>query len=151
MGAPSSAGTLRGRAPSPLARGLRHARTAPVLAGAGALYTVSPELRMPVAGALAAYGATIVAFLGGLHWGLAARGNGAGAQYAWGVLPSLLAWGALLLPDRPGLYVLAAGLVACYLVDRRVLPAQGLGGWMPLRALLTVIAAGSCLVGALAV
>ena len=98
-----------------------------------------------------AYGATIVAFLGGLHWGLAARGNGAGAQYAWGVLPSLLAWGALLLPDRPGLYVLAASLVACYLVDRRVLPAQGLGGWMPLRALLTVIAAGSCLVGALAV
>jgi len=151
MGVPSSAGTLRGHAPSPIARGLGLTGTAPFLACAIALWTVPPELCMHVAGALAAYGATIVSFLGGLHWGLAARGNGAGAQYAWGVLPSLLAWGALLLPDRPGLYVLAAGLVACYLVDRRVLRAQGLGGWMPLRALLTAIAAGSCLVGALAV
>lgn len=137
-------------APTATARALGVAGLLPFIAGAVALWVAPREHRASIATALAAYGASIVAFLGGLHWGLAARGAQAAAQYAWGVVPSLVAWAALLLPRHAGLAVLAGALVACYAVDRRVLPAQGLAGWRPLRALLTTVAAASCLAGALA-
>lgn len=137
-------------APTGAARALGLAGLLPFVAGAIALWTVPREQVPAIAGALAAYGAAIVAFLGGLHWGLAARGAQATAQYAWGVVPGLVAWGALLLPRHAGLAVLAGTLVACHAVDRRVLPAQGLAGWLPMRALLTSVAVASCLAGALA-
>ena len=70
------------------------------------------------------------------------------SHYAWGVIPGLLGWGALLLPAPAGLAVLAATLVACHAVDRRLLPRHGLAGWLPLRARLTTIAAASCLLAA---
>ncbi|GAB6194820.1 DUF3429 domain-containing protein [Lysobacter xanthus] len=120
----------------------------PFVAGTGATWLLPTPQGPHAAFALAAYGATIVAFLGGLHWGLAARSGQSALQYAWGAVPSLVAWGALLLPTRSALAVLASALVACYAVDRRVLPAQGLAGWRPLRLVLTVVAAGSCLVAA---
>ena len=69
--------------------------------------------------ALASYGATIASFLGAIHWGLAMRdlpGAGAG-PYLWGVMPSLLAWLALLLPPAWGLLGLALLLGLCLLVD----------------------------------
>lgn len=122
----------------------------PFVAGAIALWSLPPTESAWVSRALAAYAATIVAFLGGLHWGLAARGGQSARQYVWGVVPSLLAWVALLLPSGQGLAVLGGTLVACYAVDRRVLPAQGLAGWLPLRAALTAVAAASCLAGAFA-
>ncbi|XP_024385924.1 uncharacterized protein [Physcomitrium patens] len=62
------------------------------------------------ADAQAAYGASIVSFLGAIHWGLAmadyaAPGKGGVAnmtlmttRYVWSVVPSLMAWTALLLP-----------------------------------------------------
>lgn len=48
--------------------------------------------------ALCAYGAVIASFLGGIRWGLsvARPGGGAPFDYAVSVLPSLLAWAALL-------------------------------------------------------
>ena len=141
---------MAGDGPSPAARWLGLAGLLPFAAGAIALWTAPASRHAMVALALAAYGASIVAFLGGLHWGLAARGGQRSTQYAWGVVPSLLAWVALLLPARIGLAVLAATLVACYAVDRRVLPAQGLASWMPLRARLTAVAAASCLAGVFA-
>lgn len=137
-------------APSAVARALGIAGLLPFVAGAAALWLKPDPTGIDIATALASYGATIVAFLGGLHWGLAARGAQSGAQYAWGVVPSLVAWVALLLPRHAGLAILAGALVACYAVDRRVLRAQGLAGWLPMRALLTTVAAASCLAGSLA-
>ena len=139
------------RTPTRTAHAIGLAGLLPFVGGAIAMWALPVADRDGVATALLAYGATIVAFLGGLHWGLAARGNQSSAQYVWGVMPSLAAWGALLLPPPIGLAVLAAALVACYTVDRRVFPAQGLAGWMPLRAVLTVVAAASCIAGAVAV
>lgn len=65
--------------------------------------------------ALAAYGAIIVSFLGGIRWGLAtaAPHGAAAAQYGLAVVPSLLAWASLTLPAVPslvGLGVVALGL-----------------------------------------
>lgn len=150
MGISESFRTLHEAMPSRIACLLGLAGLLPFATGAVAVWMLTPDMRPPIAAALVAYGATIVAFLGGLHWGLAARGASSDMQYLWGVTPSLLAWGALLLPERIALVVLAASLVACYVVDRRVLPAQGLRRWLPLRVTLTTVAAASCAAAAFA-
>jgi hypothetical protein len=66
----------------------------------------------------------------------------------WGVVPSLGAWVAVVMPPYAGLIVLGAMLVACYLVDRRVYPVQGAAGWLTLRFRLTAVASLSCFIGA---
>lgn len=141
------------RRPGPAAWALGGAGLIPFVAGvAGMLWPAA--LHWPVPGgataALGAYGAVIVSFLGGIHWGLAMAGSGESStlRLAWGVVPSLIAWPALLLPPAWGLAVLAAALVLCFLVDRRSYPALGLAAWLPLRALLTAVAALSCMTGA---
>lgn len=137
-------------APTPLARALGYAGLLPFIAGAAATLLLADAAQARAAHALAAYAATIVAFLGGIHWGLAARGRASAAQFAWGVVPSLIAWGALLLPSRTALLVLAAALVACYAVDRVVWRVQGLAAWLRLRFALTGVAVGCCIAGAIA-
>ena len=139
---PGSAGSPP---PSRTARALGAAGLIPFVGGALALWGGAA-----VAPALSAYAATIVSFLGGIHWGLAARRGGADALLAWGVMPSLVAWVALLLPLPWALAVHAMALIACYAVDRRVFPREGLSAWLPLRLRLTIVAALSCAAGAAA-
>ena len=102
--------------------------------------------------ALAAYAATIAAFLGGVHWGPALRDGGRDiAALAWGVTPQLVAWLALLLlPTRTALAALAVLLAVCQLVDRRLYVRAGMAQWLPMRLQLTLGAVASCLVAALA-
>ena len=81
-----------------------------------------PEWRGLALIALLAYGATIASFLGAVHWGLALHPAPGEEGAAWGrmglgVVPSLLAWVALLLPLGPGLLALAAILVATALAE----------------------------------
>jgi hypothetical protein len=105
-------------------------------------------------GAIAAYGATILAFLGAVHWGFALRAL-PGEEFAsvprlvLGVLPSLVAWGALLLPLPAGLWLLALGILATAVVEtaaarRGLLPA----GYVRLRWWLSVGAAASLVAAA---
>ncbi len=73
-------------------------------------------------GALVAYGATILAFIGAVHWGLALRAPAAERSADWarlglGVLPALLAWLALLLPASFGLGLLALGILGTAAVE----------------------------------
>lgn len=139
-------------APTSTARLLGLAGLIPFVAGAGALWGVGADLQARAVLVLNGYAATIVAFLGGIHWGLAARRAAPSeALLWWGVTPSLVAWVALLLPAGFGLVLQAAALVACYVVDVRTYPREGLAGWLPLRRLLSVVAVLSCLAGAGAV
>ncbi|WP_439594817.1 DUF3429 domain-containing protein [Falsiroseomonas sp.] len=97
----------------PLARWLGAAGLLPFLGLAGGV--LAGQAWAP---ALAAYGATILAFLGAVHWGLAlATPEGAGSRATalrliLGVLPALVGWVALLLPLRPGLGLLALAILA---------------------------------------
>ena len=103
--------------------------------------------------ALRSYGATIASFLGAIHWGLAmldARPRRGMLPYAWGVLPSLVAWAALLAPVNAGLLVLAALLWVCLAVDWLAYRSHGLAHWLPMRFALTLVASASCVLGALA-
>lgn len=97
--------------------------------------------------ALLAYGAVILSFLGGIHWGFAlAPGNvgrglgraGVARHLAASVLPALLAWAALLvpvavagLPGAPalGCALLAGGLLAVLLLDRWAARAAAAPSW----------------------
>ena len=136
--------------PSKLACVLGVAGLLPFMAGAAAVWLVGPQDRLPAA-ALLAYAALIASFLGGIHWGLAMRDSPAdAAQLLWGVSSSLLGWLAILLPPRWGLLLAPVTLIACYAVDCRLYPRFGLGNWLGLRAMLTVVASVSCFLGALA-
>jgi len=131
------------------ARHLGHAGVLPFAAGALLTHLVWPEVHPYVVHALAAYAATIVAFLGGVHWGVAfTLQRPPPMLFAWGVLPSLLAWVAVIMPPAAGLVVLGAALLACYLVDRRLYAAHGLERWLPLRRRLSVVASFCCFLGA---
>jgi hypothetical protein len=77
--------------------------------------------------ALVAYGATILAFLGGVHWGFALDESSTTperaqrARFGLGVVPSLIGWAAMLVTfiglPTTGLLVLTAGFVATTAVE----------------------------------
>lgn len=129
---------------------LGYAGLIPFVAGALATWVLGDEPRAAAAFALVGYGAVIVSFLGGIHWGLGFL-RGDAVRFVWGVVPSLVAWPALLLPAAAGLALLAATLVACYAVDRRVYPAYELQRWLPLRLHLSAVAAACCAAAAIGV
>ena len=108
----------------------------------------------PAAQALAAYGAVILAFLGGVHWGLALpepSGRGANARIGFGVVPSLIGWVALLLvvavSAEAGLALLVVGFAALTVVEARAAKACLMPpGYMALRyalsaGVITILAA----------
>ena len=132
---------------------LGYAGLVPFVLLAALMWLVDYALLPFVGLALAAYTATIVSFLGGVHWGIGfMRGNAAPRfHFIWGVLPSLAAWLALLMPTYAALPLLGLVLVGCYAVDRQSYPTADLARWLPMRLKLTVVATLSCLLGAAAV
>jgi hypothetical protein len=121
----------------------------PCVAGALLVWVVRPEAHPYVTLALAAYAAIVVSFLGGIHWGLALQHTEPPtAPLAWGVVPALVAWPAVMMPPDSGLVILGVMLIVCYLVDRRLYPALGAGRWLTLRFRLSTVASLSCFIGA---
>lgn len=93
-------------------------------------------LKAQLSFALMAYGAIILSFLGGIHWGLAIVAVPKSDNMLWprislSVLPSLVAWVALLAPFSIGLLVLAAAFVAMLLVDIRASRMHEAPAWYP--------------------
>lgn len=106
------------------------------LAGAGLL--LDGDLEERAIAALAAYGAVILSFLGGIHWGLAISVAGTadqkGVSYrrlTISVVPSLVAWCALLLPTGATLPVLAAAFAVMLAVDWRLAEKAEAPSWYP--------------------
>lgn len=81
-----------------------------------------------------AYAAVILSFLGGLWWMAALlTGGRASTPYVLAVLPSLIGWGALLLPTG-GLVLVAVCLLVSPLVDRYLSRSIAMpNGWLGLR------------------
>ena len=129
---------------------LAYAGLTPFVGLAVLLWLVDPDLHPFVALAMAGYGASIVSFLGGIHWGMGLPLDAPARRFhlVWGVVPSLVAWVALLMPAFAGLPLLALLLVVCYGVDRRTWAQWGWSAWLPLRARLTAVAVLSCLLDA---
>jgi hypothetical protein len=127
----------------------------PFIGLAGAMPFIVGAYRTFAADALVAYGATILSFLGGIHWGLAIAPQlgGAGraklpARLILSVMPSLAAWAALLVADTTGLFILAAAVAAMLWVDIRATRAGEAPAWYPsLRIPLTCIVVAALLLG----
>lgn len=125
----------------------------PFIAGALASLPFAEVYRSFGQAVLIDYGALILSFMGGVHWGAAMlRGDRASAPYSISVLPALIALPAALIGGTPGLILLAAGFVGLLLFDERETRAGRLPGWYPaLRRPLSAIVVGALIVGAIAV
>lgn len=111
--------------------------------------------------ALQAYAATILAFLGGVHWGIGLEAGAAqtvGAQrarFGLGVVPSLVGWAGLLVTfiglPLVGLGLEAAGFIGLTIAEARA-TQRGLlqRSYMALRWVLSIIVI-VCLVSVLIV
>jgi Protein of unknown function (DUF3429) len=91
--------------------------------------------------ALLGYGAVILSFLGGVHWGLVLRGDpGRGPRMlAIGVVPSLVGWAALLAPFETAVAIQVGAFGAFWLYEHRVLgPAVLPPAYLELRRWLTL-------------
>jgi hypothetical protein len=93
----------------------------PFVAGVALVVSADVAWAMP---ALRFYGAVILSFMGGVHWGLAIADFGTAARSGsmWlrlcgSVVPALVAWGGLLLMPVPGLLTTAAAFVILLLAD----------------------------------
>ena len=95
---------------------------------------------------LLAYGATIISFLGAIHWGLTMREPSPHSlRLVWGVIPSLVAWLSLIFSTQVGLALECSILWVCFLVDYKTYPHFNLSAWLKLRFALTLIASVSLL------
>jgi hypothetical protein len=128
----------------------------PFIGLAGAIPFLTGGPRSLAADALVAYGATILSFLGGIHWGLAIGSQSSPdrrklrARLIVSVVPSLVAWAALLVADTTGLFVLALAVSAMLWVDLRATRAGEAPAWYPtLRIPLTCIVVAALIVGAI--
>jgi hypothetical protein len=116
---------------------------------AAGVVAVNPALPMngfnlPLAGmgqmVLLAYGRMILAFMAGVLWGFAARGEAGFWAYAASVMPALWVFFTAFLPDHREAITLAAGFAALLALDYAFARA-GLAPawWMRLRAGLTAV------------
>lgn len=139
--------------PNALALKLGYGGLLPFVLGAALIWIVRADAHAYVTESLSAYAAVILSFLGGIHWGLAMQLQAQKqvaptSMFIWGVLPSLVAWVAVIMPAYAGLVVQGAALVICYGVDRKVYPRCGVTAWLTLRFRLTAVASLSCFIGA---
>ena len=90
---------------------------------------------------LLAYGATIISFLGAIHWGLTMREDSPNSlRLVWGVIPSLAAWLSLVFSTQLGLAIEGLILWVCFFVDYKTYPTFNLSAWLKLRFVLTLVA-----------
>ena len=124
--------------------------------GIAALSTVTEPDANRYVFALVAYGAVILAFLGGVHWGfvlhpgalpdhMSAEERRDATRLGLGVLPSLIGWAALMMPffalADVGLGVLIVGYLAV-LIGEHHMHQRGLllpTGYMTMRWVLSIV------------
>jgi hypothetical protein len=127
----------------------------PFAACAAALHALDgARPQSEAAQALAAYGAVILSFLGGVRWGaaLALPRAGLTPELALAVIPSLLGWCTLLLPGATQpLLALALGFAVFGVLDVREGGRAAWPAWYSrLRLLLTLLVLGCLAVALLA-
>lgn len=122
-------------------------------AASASVVAFGPEYWSPwAAQALVFYGAVILSFLGGIHWGLAISTHEtagiSAARLCWSVVPSLIAWSALLMPLFAGMMTLAGAFALALLVDLNATTRTLVPSWFPrLRTGLTIAVVASLAVG----
>lgn len=136
----------------PFVHRLGYAGLAPFVVGAALIWLIDGrdlDQHAFVSLALSAWAGLVIAFLGGIHWGLSfVRGLPGRQPLLWGVSAVLLGWLGVLMSPYAGLALHGGVLIACYVVDRRVYPQLGASDWLTLRFRLTAVASLSCFLAA---
>ncbi len=134
----------------PPAKWLGYAGALPFVAGALASIPLAGALRPFGLMLLLGYGAIILSFMGGVHWGAAMqRDDPSLGALGRSVAPSLLALPALLVGGVAGLGLLAAGFAGLLYYDLAETRAGRAPQWYPqLRRPLTAIVVSCLVVGA---
>ena len=101
--------------------------------------------------ALLAYGAIILSFMGGVHWGWAmAAEEPSFERLGLSVLPALFGWGGYLLGGSAGFLIIAAGFAALLWLDLRAIAEGRAAPWYrQLRWPLTVIVTACLVLGSI--
>jgi len=108
-------------------------------------------LQNPMApGALVAYGAIILTFLGGIQWGQSMMlRDDAGATWErlmTSILPSLVAWASLFMAPKSGVLVLAGAFLFVLSIDLLWHRKGRSPGWYPTLRIALTATVVSCLV-----
>ncbi|MEO0574215.1 MAG: DUF3429 family protein [Pseudomonadota bacterium] len=97
---------------------------------------------MSAGSAVLAYAATILSFIGAVHWGLAIEESDAPTRnrlFTASVMPALVAWVALLLPTQSALSVFIVGFAGWYLWERTTIWQLYPRWFAQLRTLLSAV------------
>lgn len=113
------------------ARWLTFTGAIPFIACSAALWLAPNQYRGFAVSVLTAYAAVILSFLGGIQWGMAVNvidtaPKSARNMFLLSVVPSLLAWGMLLLPEPRSRILVAIFLFAFVWVIDALLNVQKL-------------------------
>ena len=103
---------------------------------------------------LTTYAAVIISFIGAVHWGIALADDKLDSPttnrlFVYSVIPSLLAWLVLLLPEQQALFSLAAIVAAAWVADRVLVFDLVTESYAKLRSVLTLLVTGCLLLAAL--
>ena len=96
---------------------------------------------------LAIYAATVLSFIGAVHWGWALGEHAEPRRYYWSIAPALAGWILASLPPAVGLPILAASFIGLWYAERRWFATDLPGWYRALRLQLSFITA-ACLVAA---
>lgn len=141
----------------PLVAILGGAGAIPFVVGAMLVWLSPPNLDPAPVRVVIVYGATILSFLGGISWGVASGvlvhdpfDQDHPLLFSVSVVPSLVAWVAVFLPDRIGLTVLALSFASILWLDHRLAVARLVPTWwlglrrrLSLLAIISLIAAAA--------
>ncbi len=115
--------------------------------GVGAV-GASPAAALTAARGLVGYGAVILAFLGGVHWGFTLSEpedpRAVRARLVLGVMPALVGWAAMLVSivTEPAfsLVILIAGFIVVVVLESRAQKRDLMpGGYMAMRWVISVV------------
>lgn len=96
---------------------LGYAGLIPFVGLAAASFFLSAEQLGLALAALMSYAAVILSFLTGIHWAQGLQSGSAG-RLVWSIIPSLLAWLALLMPLDLGLPVVVLSLLLVWIAEK---------------------------------
>ncbi|NUB28066.1 DUF3429 domain-containing protein [Azospirillum brasilense] len=121
----------------------------PFVGGTALAWMAEGDGQAAVVRAVVVYAVSILSFIGAIHWGRVLAGReGAGrdggtsgpAWLAWGVAPSLLGWGATLLPSGLTVPALILSFLLAWAVDRSAAADGRYPRWFgTLRTRLTIV------------
>ena len=95
---------------------------------------------------LMSYGALILTFVGALQWAFAMTLSDLSIRqrkwmYGWSVVPSLVAWGAMLMSPMVAFFLIAIFMALALWMDAQLGRLVSLPNWnLPLRIRLTIVA-----------